>query len=184
MYWELRMHPGAEVKQVYADAAEYGIDCRVQNLNDITQRLDRYLKKAKVSSKGLTKLFGKTYLGLPDGNASWYPWCMESVWTKEGRLTNEQGRLFDFELLPNRHYHLSEEAEQEVYAFPERQDIPYYFLLIKFRWSYEEDGVQVYADDDPERAQRESFFQGLLDCIGFPLVPLHRYGNLEERLVL
>ncbi len=64
---------------------------------------------------------------------------------------------------------------EEVYEFPERKDILYYFVLVKYYWYYEENGKIVYADSDEARKKRESFFQGLFDRIGFPVKLLYTY---------
>ncbi|MCI8303554.1 MAG: hypothetical protein HFF52_02895 [Lawsonibacter sp.] len=90
-------------------------------------------------------------------------------------MSNEQGRMWYFELMPNRHYHLEQGTAEEVYEFPERNDILYYFVLVKYYWYYKEDGKIVYTGTDDGRKQREAFFQGLLDCIGFPVETLYTY---------
>ena len=172
MFWKLRMHPGEEERKVYAEAKEYGIICSARDLQGIVERLDKYMKKAKVRGAGLTKYIGRSHLLMGNGE-KWYEWSAGLSCSKEGRLSNEQGRLWYFELMPNRHYDL--EQDREVYEFPERKDVLYYFVLVKYYWYYEENGKMVCADSDDARKKREAFFQGLLDCIGFPVEVLYTY---------
>ncbi len=174
MFWKLRIRPGEEERTVYAEANEYGILCRPQDLQGITERLDRYIKKTKVRGAGLEKHIGRSHL-LWGVREKWYEWGAGFSCAKEGRLSNEQGRLWYFELLPNRHYDLEHDAMKEVYEFPERKEIFYYFILVKYYWYYEENGAIVYTDSDEARSKREEFFQGLLDSIGFPVEPLYTY---------
>lgn len=173
MFWNLRIRAGEDERKVYAEADEYGIICKAQDLQGIAERLDKYIKKTKVRGAGLVKYIGRSH--LIDGGENWYEWSMGLSCSKEGRLSNEQGRLWYFELMPNRHYHLEGDTAEEVYEFPERKDIPYYFILVKYYWYYEENGKTVYADSDEAREKREAFFQGLFDCIGFPVEILYTY---------
>ena len=174
MFWKLRIRPGEDERNVYAEADEYGIICKPQDLQVITERLDKYMKKSKVRGAGLTKYIGRSHLVFGTGE-KWYEWGAGLSCSKEGRLSNEQGRLWYFELLPNRHYYLEQDTVEEVYEFPERKDVLYYFVLVKYYWYYEENGKIVYADSDEARKKRESFFQGLFDCIGFPVELLYTY---------
>ena len=171
MFWKLRIRPGEDERKVYAEAEEYGIICKAQDLQGIAERLDKYMKKTKVRGAGLTKYIGRSH--LVDNGENWYEWSIGLSCTKEGRLSNEQGRLWYFELMPNRHYHLGQDTA--IYEFSERKDIIYYFILVKYRWYYEENGMIVYADNDEARKKREAFFQGLFDCIGFPVEALYTY---------
>ena len=180
MFWELRIRPGEDERKVYAEAEEYGIICKVQDLQGIAERLDKYIKKTKVRGGGLTKYIGCSH--LVNNGEKWYEWSMGLSCSKEGRLSNEQGRLWYFELMPNRHYHLSQDIAEEVYEFPDRKDIIYYFVLVKYYWYYEENGKIVYTGDDEARKKREAFFQGLFDCIGFPIETLYTYPK-ESRVL-
>lgn len=174
LYWTLRMHPGEDERKVYAKAEEYGILCRPQDLQDIAERLDKYIKKTKVRGAGFRRYIGRSHL-LFGGGEAWYEWSMGLSCALEGALNNEQGRLWLFELMPNRHYRLEENTAEEVYEFPERKDISYYFVLVKYYWYYKENGRIVCADPVDARQKREAFFQGLLDCIGFPVELLYTY---------
>ncbi|MEY8317981.1 hypothetical protein AALB19_11820 [Oscillospiraceae bacterium 50-58] len=173
MFWKLRMHPGEEEQKVYAEAEEYGIICNVQDLQGIAERVDKYIKKTKVRGAGLNKYIGRSH--LVSGGENWYEWSIGVSYSKEGCLSNGQGRLWYFELMPNRHYHLEQDVSEEVYEFPERKDVLYYFILVKYYWYYEENGRIVCADSDDARKKREKFFQGLFDCIGFPVEVLYTY---------
>ena len=173
MFWKLRIRPGEEEKTVYAEAKEYGILCKAQDLQGIAERLDKYMKKTKVRGAGLTRNIGSGH--LISGGENWYEWSMGLSCAKEGRLSNEQGRLWYFELMPNRHYSVKQDTAKEVYEFPERKEILYYFVLVKYRWYYKEDGKIVYADSEEAREAREAFFRGLFDSIGFPVEPLYTY---------
>lgn len=174
MFWKLRIRPGEDERNVYAEAKEYGIICKPQDLRGIVERLDKYLKKTKVRGAGLPKYIGRSHF-LKYGSEKWYEWSIGLSCAKEGRLSNEQGRMWYFELMPNRHYHLEQGTAEEVYEFPERNDILYYFVLVKYYWYYKEDGKIVYTGTDDGRKQREAFFRGLLDCIGFPVETLYTY---------
>ena len=156
MFWNLRIRPGEDERKVYAEAAEYGIVCKPQDLEGIVERLDKYIKKTKVRGAGLPKYIGRSHL-IWGGSEKWYEWSIGLSCAKEGRLSNEQG------------------TAEEVYEFPERNDILYYFVLVKYYWYYREDGKIVYTGTDDGRKQREAFFQGLLDCIGFPVETLYTY---------
>lgn len=173
MFWTLRIRPGEEERNVYAEAEEYGVICKPQDLQGIAERLDKYMKKTKVRGAGLTKYIGRSH--LVDDGENWYEWSMGLSCSKEGRLSNEQGRLWYFEFMPNRHYHLGQTSAEEVYEFPQRKDILYYFILVKYYWYYEENGEIVCADPDDARKKREAFFQGLFNCIGFPVETLYTY---------
>ena len=168
MFWNLRIRPGEDERKVYAEAAECGIVCKPQDLEGIVERLDKYIKKTKVRGAGLPKYIGRSHL-IWGGSEKWYEWSIGLSCAKEGRLSNEQGRMWYFELMPNRHYHLEQGTAEEVY------DILYYFVLVKYYWYYREDGKIVYTGTDDGRKQREAFFQGLLDCIGFPVETLYTY---------
>lgn len=174
MFWKLRIGPGEDERNVYAEANEYGIICRPQDLQGIIERLDKYIKKTKVRGAGLTKYIGRRHLLFYNAE-QWYEWGVGLSCSKEGRLSNEQGRLWYFELLPNRHYYFEQNSAEEIYEFPERKDILYYFVLVKYYWYYKENGEIVCADSDAARKKRETFFEGLLDCIGFPLEILYTY---------
>ena len=173
MFWKLRMHPGEEERKVYAEAEEYGIICNVQELQGIAERVDKYIKKTKVRGAGLNKYIGRSH--LVNGGENWYEWSIGISYSKEGCLSNEQGRLWYFELMPNRHYHIEQNISERVYEFPERKDVLYYFILVKYYWYYEENGRMVCADSDDARKKREAFFRGLFDCIGFPVEVLYTY---------
>ncbi len=174
MFWRLRIRPGEDERNVYSEANEYGIICKPQDLQSIIERLDKYIKKTKVRGAGLTKYIGRSHL-LSAAAEKWYDWGAGLSCSKEGRLSNEQGRLWYFELLPNRHYYLEHGTIKEIYEFPERKDILYYFILVKYYWYYEENGEIVYTGFDEDRKKREAFFQGLFDCIGFPVETLYTY---------
>ena len=58
----------------------------------------------------------------------------------------------------------------------------YYFILVKYYWYYEENGEIVNTDNDEEREKRESFFQGLFDCIGFPIEHLYTYPKDSDTI--
>ena len=181
MFWNLRIRAGEDERKVYAEADEYGIICKAQDLQGIAERLDKYIKKTKVRGAGLAKYIGRSHL-LQHNDENWYEWSMGLSCSKEGRLSNEQGRLWYFELMPNRHYHLEGDTAEEVYEFPERKDIPYYFILVKYYWYYEENGEVVFTDSDEARNKREAFFQGLFDCIGFPVEALYTYPKDSDTI--
>lgn len=173
MFWKLRIKPDEDERKVYAEAKEYGIICKPQDLQGIAERLYKYMKKTKVRGAGLTKYIGRSH--LIDNGENWYEWAIGLSFSKEGRLSNEQGRLWYFELMPNRHYKVEKHITEKVYEFPERKDAMYYFILVKYYWYYEENGEIVNADNDEGREKREAFFQGLFDCIGFPIETLYTY---------
>lgn len=184
MYWSQNNLKDEEDK-LYADVVEYGIVCKVQDLKLIVERLDKYLKKTKVRGAGLSKRFGTSHWQYGTSVESFSEWMMDAGATKSGCLSDEQGLFWHFELIPNRHYHIDHrkhEVAREVYAFPERKDLVYNMILIKHRWFYERNGKKVYADSDDSRQKRTLFFQGLLDCIPFPLEVLHVYDKDEERI--
>lgn len=183
MYWLNTTEDGQE--KIYAEAAEYGIICKVQDLETIVKGIDKYLKKTKVRSAGLNKRFGESHWQCGTRVESWSEWLMVAGCSRSGCLTDEQGALWHFELMPNRHYHIDHDendAVTEVYAFPERKDLAYIIILIKHRLFYEQDGEIVYVDGADNHQKREVFFQGLLDSIGFPLETLHVYDKEEERI--
>lgn len=180
MFWKLRIRPEEDERKIYAEADEYGIICKSQDLQGIAERLDRYMKKTKVRGAGLTKYIGRNH--LVDNGENWYEWSIGLSCSKEGRLSNEQGRLWYFELMPNRHYKVEKNITEEVYEFPERKDVMYYFILVKYYWYYEENGEIVNTDNDEEREKRESFFQGLFDCIGFPIEHLYTYPKDSDTI--
>jgi len=165
MFWKLRIRPGEDERNVYAEAEEYGIICKAQDLQGIAERLDKYMKKTKVRGAGLTKYIGRSH--LVDSGENWYEWSIGLSCSKEGRLSNEQGRLWYFELMPNRHYHLSHDMAEEVYEFPERKDIIYYFILVKYYWYYEENGMMVYTDNDEARKNERRFSKAYLTVLDF-----------------
>lgn len=184
MYWNQGNVTDKENK-LYAEAAEYGIVCKVQDLKLIVERLDKYLKKTKVRGAGLVKRFGVSHGQFGTRVESWSEWRMEAGASRSGCLTDEQGLFWHFALNPNRHYHIDRDkgdVARETYAFPERKDLVYNIILIKHRWFYEHNGKKVYVDSDDVRQKRELFFQGLLECIGFPLEVLHIYDKDEERI--
>lgn len=185
MYWLSSKEGG----RLYADAAEYGIVCGVQDLGVIVERLDKYIKKTKVRGAGLSKRFGVSHYQRGTGVESWLEWIMDAGAVKTGALTAEQGKLWHFELCPNRRFHIArrghdhdQDEVREVYAFPERKDLAYIVILIKDQWFCERQGKQIRLDSEDDLRARERFFQGLLDCIGFPLEPLHVYDKDEERV--
>jgi len=47
MFWKIRIRPGEDERNVYAEAEEYGIICQAQDLQGIAERLDKYIKKQK-----------------------------------------------------------------------------------------------------------------------------------------
>ena len=55
MFWNLRIRAGEDERKVYAEADEYGIICKAQDLQGIAERLDKYIKKTKVRGAGLAK---------------------------------------------------------------------------------------------------------------------------------
>ena len=166
MFWKLRIRPGEEERNIYAEAKEYGILCQPQDLQGITERLDSYIKKAKVRGAGLKKYIGRSHL-LFASREKWYEWGTGLSCSKEGRLSNEQGRLWYFELLPNRHYYLEQDTIEEVYEFPERKEIWYYFVLVKYYWYYEENGTIVYTDSEEARKKGRHFFRDYWTVLDF-----------------
>ena len=128
MFWRLRIRPGEDERNVYSEANEYGIICKPQDLQSIIERLDQYMKKTKVRGAGLPKYIGRSHL-LSAAAEKWYEWGVGLSCSKEGRLSNEQGRLWYFELLPNRHYYSEHDTIKEIYEFPERKDILYLSLI-------------------------------------------------------
>lgn len=51
MFWKLRIRPGEDERNVYAEAKEYGIICKPQDLRGIVERLDKYLKKQRCGER-------------------------------------------------------------------------------------------------------------------------------------
>lgn len=185
MFQKLILVPGGEEEIIYDEVVEYGIACNIWDLKLIVERLDKYLKKMKVRSGGLIKKFGESHFEYGTGVECCSEWLMTAGHNKVGSLTKAQGYLWHFELAPNRHYHIDHRnggGVQEVFAFPKRQDLYYTIILFKRRWFYECQGEKIYVDSDESRQAREVFFQGLLDCIGFPLEVLHVYDKMEERI--
>ena len=83
--------PGVREK-VYSQAAEFGVVCKVQDLEAVVAGLDKFLKKTKVRSQGLCKRFGLTY-GIPGSRErQWSEW-------KRPRGLNLSGQK-----RPGRHY--------------------------------------------------------------------------------
>lgn len=62
MFWKLRIKPDEDERKVYAEAKEYGIICKPQDLQGIAERLDKYMKKTKVRGAGLTNILGVVIL--------------------------------------------------------------------------------------------------------------------------
>lgn len=62
MFWKLRIRPGEDERNVYAEANEYGIICGPQDLQGIVESLDKYIKKTKVRGAGLQKYIGRSHL--------------------------------------------------------------------------------------------------------------------------
>ena len=180
MYHIMRIKPDDIERKIYTDASEYGIICGRRELKDIISRLDKYIKKTKVASKGLDKKFGHIQLHFGTPEESFYEWSAGVSVAKGSSLKAEQGSHFFFEIMPNRHYILKDNISTEVYRFPERKDINYYFILGKFYWYYEDNGTIVYCDDEEDRIKRQEFFDGLLKCIGFPLEKLYTYDREEQ----
>lgn len=161
MYHILRIRPDDIERKVYTEANEYGIICNKQDLQTIIERLDKYIKKNKVASKGLNKYLGHTQLHYESAKESFYEWSAGVSIAKGWSLKAEQGSHFFFEIMPNRHYLISEKKSTQVYRFPERKDIDYYFILGKFYWYYEDNGEIIYCDEEEDR-QKEKLF--LKDC--------------------
>lgn len=181
MYWDWD-HERPEIKErVYDDAAEYGICCDIQDLNQIVSGLNKYLKKTKVRGAGLDVRFGASSSGGPGiSDTCWREWEMGMGASKKNVLTAEQGLLWHFALAPNRHFHISADgAAEEVYAFPDRWEFAYIVSLYKRNCYYFRDGQLIDADSEDVRRKRETFFQGLLDSIGFPLEVLYVYDKDE-----
>ena len=64
-------------EKVYSDVTEYGIVCRIQDLKDIVDRVDKFLKKTKVRGQGLCKRFGQVN-GIPGVRENqWTEWVMD-----------------------------------------------------------------------------------------------------------
>ena len=168
-------------EKVYSDVTEYGIVCRIQDLKDIVDRVDKFLKKTKVRGQGLCKRFGQVN-GIPGVRENqWTEWVMDVGAVKNNVLTAEQGLFWHFELQSNRHFRLDEQGNaREVYIFPDRKDIFYIAFLDKKVWMVERDGELVSTDSQEIRRKREEFFEALLRSIGFPLETLYIYDR-EER---
>ena len=49
-------------EKVYSDAAEYGVVCRIRDLKEVVDGVDKFLKKTKVRDQGLCKRFGQPVL--------------------------------------------------------------------------------------------------------------------------
>ena len=63
-------------------------------LQGIAERVDKYIKKTKVRGAGLNKYIGRSH--LVSGGENWYEWSIGVSYSKEGCLSNEQGRLWYF----------------------------------------------------------------------------------------
>jgi len=74
MFWRLRIRPEEDERKVYAEAEEYGIICKAQDLQGIAERLDKYIKRTKVRGAGLTKYIGRGH--LVDNGENWYEWSI------------------------------------------------------------------------------------------------------------
>ncbi len=173
--------PGVREK-VYSQAAEFGVVCKVQDLEAVVAGLDKFLKKTKVRSQGLCKRFGLTY-GIPGSRErQWSEWVMDAGAVKNNVLTAEQGLFWYFDLRPNRHFRIDEQGNaREAYIFPDRKDLAYIIFLDKKAWTAERNGQPT--DSTEVRQKREAFFEALLNSVGFPLEVLHVYGGEEcERI--
>lgn len=177
--WDPR-NPSVREK-VYSEAAEYGIVCSIQDLKDIVDDMDKFLKKTKVRGQGLCKRFGLTF-GIPGTREKqWAEWVMDAGAMKNNVLTAEQGLFWHLDLQPNRHFRLDEHGNaREVYIFPEKKEFPYIVYLDKKVWTVERNGELVSTDGHEVRQKREAFFEELLGSIEFPLKVLHIYDR-EER---
>lgn len=171
------------VERVYSEAAEYGICCRIQDLQTVVSNLNKYLKKTKVRSAGLCTTFGKKVPGGFTKDHCWREWELDVGAGTRSILKAEQGRFFYFRINSNRHFHIDPDGDaKEVYFFPERKEFAYIVHLKKDVLYFLRDGQRVYVDSPEDLQKREAFFKGLLDSIGFPLETLHVYEPDEEHL--
>lgn len=182
MYWDWD-HNNPDIKErVYAESAVYGIQCRVQDLQEIVNGLNKYIKKTKVRGAGLNIQFGVLNPGgFGISDSCWKEWLLDMGASKKNALTAEQGLFWYFSLKPNRHFHIDADGKaREVFFFPDRKEFHYIVSLYKHNYFYFRNGQIVNTDNEDIRLKREIFFQGLLDSIGFPLEVLHVYDRDEE----
>lgn len=181
MYWDWD-HNNLDIKErVYSESAEYGVQCRVQDLQEIVNELNKYMKKTKVRSAGLNMRFGVLNHGGPGiVDSCWKEWLLDMGASKKNALTADQGLFWYFALKPNRHFHIDADGKsREVFFFPDRVELPYIVSLYKHNYFYLRDGQIIDTDNEDIRLKRENFFQGLLNSIGFPLEVLHVYDKDE-----
>lgn len=183
MFAEGRVYGHPEERELYSQSADYGIRCQVQDLADIVQGLNRYLKKNKIRAAGLTVRFGVSVSGYQTTEKCWTEWIMDVREGPKSHNPPERGGYFSFKLIPNRHFHIGADGSaREVYLVPGREDLPYVIWLKKDLYYLLRDGQFIDMDTPEDREQRETFFQGLLDSVGRPLELLHQYRPEEGYL--
>ena len=154
--------------------ADYGIVCKIQNLEKIVKNLDSFMKKNKIRSQGMVKNLGMVngIFGSPD--EKFCEWSIYVGASLKFPLSPEQGYSWHFDMHPNRHYHIHPDGTtSEVYAYPERKDLPFYCTLIKHH---------IYSCNEEDTMLREDFYSKLFNSIGFPIVQLHNYSVGENRV--
>lgn len=183
MFVEGSIYGRPEEPRLYSQVADYGIQCKVQDLADIVQEVNRYLKKNKIRTSGMAVRFGVSNSGYQTKEKCWTEWIMDVFIGCRSHNLPEQGGYFFFQMIPNRHFHIKEDGSaQEVYLVPGREDLPYVIRLKKDLYYLLRDGQFIDLDTPEDKEKREKFFQGLLNSIGRPLELLHQYQPMESPL--
>lgn len=184
MYWysdHNNVSKTADIK-VYMDAADYGIRCNYDELEEVLNNVKKYLKKTKVRADGLWHDFASRALGSPVTKETCFSeWKLRYSMFKAGTLKPEQGMMWEFVIRPNRHCHIQESGERrDCWAAPDHKEFDYIVELRKQNYYFLEDGKRVETDEPEIRKQREDFFDGLLESVGFELVKIYEYEPEEE----
>lgn len=160
MFDEGRVYGYPEESKLYSEAADYGILCRVQDLADIIQGVNLFLKKNKIRTAGLSVRFGVSNSGYQTKEKCWNEWIMDVFMGPRSHNLPERGGNFFFQMIPNRHFHIKEDGSaHEVYLVPGREDIPYIIRLEKKLYFLLRDGHFIDLDTSEDKAIREIFFR-------------------------
>lgn len=84
--------------RLYSQAADYGILCRVQDLADIIQGVNGFLKKNKIRTAGMATRFGVTNSGYQTKEKCWTEWIMDVYMGPRSHNPPERdGNFVDFD---------------------------------------------------------------------------------------
>ncbi len=137
---------------------EYGIVSTVEDEKKIIRQINKYLRSKEI--KNLRKETDKSMLEARyPFNYNYFYW----QGTKRGSIG--QGSIWHLELLANKDIN-------GKMQFPEREDIAFFFLVIKHN-------VNLMSEETNDG--RDKFFQGLIEAIDFPVEIVYNYVPYEER---